>query len=278
MDWTRIDLVEDWTSGKRVKSTGEWTLWYENPGPSPESPHKALAWIDRLSPVRIEIATTGLIASETRCTGRTFVMATDVGDRSKSLIECDYCCPEPKRGIATTSETPPNLVERLDPEGEDTRRIATQILETFNELENYALHGIPIDIGRTIADYLEPRLSSEKRIRLPLRFDAAYRIQGIDTTYYYIEVKRNYYGQTRLEYPAYGFLQGWVHATADEVVWMKQDFSVTDLDMKGNEFATPVLFWRRGNVVDVLVNYHMFGRGGYSVFTMNNGILHESVH
>ena len=178
-DWSRIDLAEDWRNGVRVKSTGEWTVWYENPGPSPESPHKALAWIDRLSPVRIEIATTGLIASKPRCNHGygIFVMATDAGDRSKSLIECDYCCPEPKRGIATTSETPPNLVERLDPEGEDTRRIATQILESFNELENYALHGIPIDVGRTIADYLEPRLNSEKRIRIPLRFDAAYRIQ-----------------------------------------------------------------------------------------------------
>ena len=213
-DWSRIDLAEDWRNGVRVKSTGEWTVWYENPGPSSESPHKALAWIDRLSPVRIEIATTGLIASKPRCNhgDGIFAMATDAGDRSKSLIECDYCCPEPKRGMATTSKSPPDRVARLEIESGDGRRIAAQIKDTFNELEHKAFEGTHteyddksetfINTGKTLAEHLEPRLSAEKRIRLPLRFDDTFRVEGINATYYYIEVTRDYYKHLREEFLA----------------------------------------------------------------------------
>ena len=291
-DWSHIDLAEDWRNGTRVKSTGEWTLWYENPGPSPESPHRALSWIDRLSSVRIEIATTGVIASEPRCNhgDRIFAMATDAGDRSKSLIECDYCCPEPKRGFATTSNSPPDRVTRLDPESEDGRRIAAQILDTFNELENKALEGTPyyefddktfecIDTDKTLAEHLEPRLSAEKRFRLPLRFDKVFRIQGINTTYYYIEVNRSYYDQLREEcnegMTGYSLLQGWVLATADELVWLTQSFALTDPDMKGQQFDRPILFWRRGNVVDVLVNRSHWDGGWYIILTIDDDTVNE---
>ena len=290
--WSHIDLAEDWTMGKQVKSTGEWTLWYENPGPSPESPRRALSWIDRLSPVRIEIATTGLIGSEPRCNhgDRIFAMATDAGDRRKSLIECDYCCPEPKRGFATTANSPPNLVDRLDAESEDGRRIAAQILDTFNELENKALEGTPyyefddktfeyIDTDKTLAEHLEPRLGAQKRFRLPLRFDKVFRIQGINTTYYYIEVNRSYYDQLREEYhqgmAGHALLQGWVLATADELVWLTQTFALTDLDMKGQQFDRPILFWRRGNVVDVLVNRSHWDAGGYIILTIDDDTVNE---
>ena len=63
--WSSPDLVRDWKRGG--ESLGEWTLWYENPGPSPEDPSRAWRWIDRLSPARIGIGTTGLVGSEMLC-------------------------------------------------------------------------------------------------------------------------------------------------------------------------------------------------------------------
>jgi len=296
-DWSVIygkHLAEARRSGKRVKFPGEWTLWYENPGRSPESPRRALSWIDRLSPVRIEIATTGVIEVEASCGyGRMPAIATDAGDRSKSLIECDYCCPEPKRGIATTLESPPNLVERLDPEGEDSRRIAAQILETFNELENRALEETYYNYyddkteafiwtGETLAESVEPRLSAEKRRRLPLRFDAnyldaAFRVQGINATYYYIEVRRGYYEHLGEGFPGAALLQGWVRATDDELVWLTEDFSLTDDEDKTVQKERPILFWRRGNVVDVLVNRSHWEDVEYIILTIERDTVNEVV-
>ena len=296
-NWSGIDwkkLAENWRSGMRVKFPGEWTLWYENRGPSPESPRRALSWIDRLSQVRIEIATTGVIEVESPCNwGRILAIATDAGDRSKSLIECDNCCPEPKRGIATTLESPPNLVERLDPEGEDSRRIAARILETFNELENRAFDGTYhnyyddktqefIWTGKTLAEHVEPRLSAEKRNRLPLRFDANYRdatfrVQGVNANYYYIEVRRGYYEQLRAGFPYGALLQGWVRATDDDLVWLTEDFRLTDAEPKAGHRDRPILFWRRGNVVDVLVKRSHWEDVEYIILTIDNDTVNEVV-
>jgi len=275
-DWCRIDLAEDWRRGKRGKSTGKWTLWYENPGPSPESPHRSMAWIDRLSPVRIEIATTGLIASEPRCNHGygIFAMATDAGDRSKSLIECDYCCPEPKRGIATTSKSPPDRVARLDPENEEDRRIAEQIVDTFNELENRAFERTNPQTGRTLAEHVGPRLSAEKRISLPFVFDTV-RVRGINSTYYYIEVSRGYYEHLRKEFPYAALLQGWFRATADELVWMTQNFDLTYMEQKDIEYDTLILSWRHGNVVDVLFKRSQWGSGYFGILRIDNDTVNE---
>ena len=48
-------------------------------------------------------------------------------------------------GIATTGEPPPELVERLEPEGKDSRRIAAWARDVFNKLESQALTWSPIE-------------------------------------------------------------------------------------------------------------------------------------
>lgn len=192
-------------------------------------------------------------------------VSTDIGDRRASLIKCDNCCPEPKMGIATTGKSPPTLVDKLDPESEEVRRISAQILDTFNEFENKAFEQPHrkydektqevFDTGITLAEHLESRLSAEKRNRLPLRFDKAFRIQGINATFYYIEVTRSYEDQPREEegWAATGFLQGWVIATADELVRMTLKFALPGPDWKGEEFNTPIVFWTLGEDIAVLV-------------------------
>ena len=278
-DWSRVDLAEDWRSGRRVQSTGEWTLWYESSDPG--SP--------QLFPASIEIATTGLIATEPRCNygDRIFALATDAGDLRESLVTCKNCCPEPKRGIATTSKSPPDRVARLDPENEDDRRVAAQILDIFNELENKEFErtrheyddktGKFISTGKTIAEHVDPRLSSEKRIRLPFAFDDTIRVEGINTTYYYIEVTRGYYEQLKEEFPYAAFLQGWVRATADELVWMTQRFELTEMEQKDISYDTPILFWGHGDVVDVLFERSQWGSGYYGILRIDNDTVNELI-
>ena len=280
VSWSPPNLVEDWKRGRPgVRSLGEWTLWYENPGPTPEDPHRSEAWIDRLSPVRIGIAINGLVGSEMRCS-RNLALVTDAGDRRKSLIECDHCCPEPKRGIATTSKSPPGLVERLDPEGEESRRLTARVLDTFNELENKAFEETHHHrTGETLAEYTEPRLSAEKRMRLPLAVVvSAFRLQEANSTLYYIEMSRDYYRQLREEFPANAYIQGWVRATADELVWLTQSFAVTDPEPKALSWYTPIVFWRRATGFDLLVSHSEWEGERYGILTVKNGTVNDSVY
>jgi len=138
VDWSDINLWEERESGRSVnsmlKSMEEWTLWHEDPGPSPKSRDVALAWTDRLSPVRIGITADDVVKVdflEDSCLeGTALVLATDAEDRSKSLlIHCDNCCPKPKRGIETTAEPPPHLEERVDPQSQRGRRPACEAAE-----------------------------------------------------------------------------------------------------------------------------------------------------
>ena len=279
-DWSHIDLAEDWINGEQVKSTGEWTLWYERS--DPDSP--------QLSPASIEIATTGLIATEPRCNPRMFVLATDAGNLRESLVTCKYCCPEPKRGIATTSKSRPDLVASLDTEGAagrsiEARQIKAWILETFNDLEkkrfaqtHYAYDDKAddfINTGKTFAEYLEPRLSAEKRRGLPLELYASSRIQGAHATYYYFEVKRDYYEHLRQEFPAAAYLQGWVRASGDEMVWLTQKFAVTDPDPKEISWDDPILFWRHGNAIDVLSKRSQWESGYYGILRIENDTVNQ---
>lgn len=279
-DWSRIDLAEDWRNGTRVKSTGEWTLWYESSDPG--SP--------QLFPARIKIATTGLIATEPRCNARMFALATDARNLRESLVTCKYCCPEPKRGIATTSKSRPDLVAGLDTDGAagrsiEARQIKAWILESFNELEkkrfakpHYAYDDKTddfINTGKTLAEYLEPRLGAEKRRGLPLKFYDSSRIQGAHDTYYYVEVTRDYYEHLRQEFPAAAYLQGWVRATGDEMVWLTQNFAVTDPDPKEISWYAPILFWRHGNAIDVLFKCSQWGSGYYGILRIENETVNE---
>ena len=270
--WSSPDLVRDWKRGG--ESLGEWTLWYENPGPSPKYPWM---WTDRLSPVRIGIATTGLVGSEMLCS-RNLALATDAGDRRKSLIECDHCCPDPKRGIATTAESSPGLVERLEPKGEASRRMTAMVLDTFNELENQAFERTPYSYGTVEGKltYMEPWRDVEKRQKIPLGVRRILRIQEANSTLYYLELIRDFPIRPEVYFPANSFLQAWVRNTGDELVWITQSLSLTNADMKGNPSDTPIVFWRRGDVVALLVRRTGWESEDYLILTIKNDGVDES--
>lgn len=273
--WSSPDLVRDWKRGG--ESLGEWTLWYENPGPSPEDPSRAWRWIDRLSPARIGIGTTGLVGSEMLCS-RNLALATDAGDHRKSLIECDNCCPEPKRGIATTAKSPPGLVEGLDPKGEDRRRITAKVRDTFNELENQAFERTHSSYGTVDGQltYMELWRDVEKRQQIPLRVRSISRIQEANSALYYLELIRDFPIRPKVCFPANSFLRAWVRDTGDELVWITQSFRLSDADMKGAQFDTPIVFWRRRNVVDLLARRTGWESERYLILTIKNDGVDES--
>ena len=130
---------EDWNRGGGLSKS--WTLWFENTGPdSGRGPRKG--WAARLSPARRAIVATGLVRSPLTWSGGNLALATDAGDRVAVLIDCRIRVPEPRMGIATTGEPPPELVERLEPEGKDSRRIAAWARDVFNKLESQALEHV----------------------------------------------------------------------------------------------------------------------------------------
>ena len=275
--WAGIDLAEDWRVGRRIETKGEWTLWYETPEPCPDSRPMCGSWISRMAPVEIAISTTGLIPWEPRCIygDRIFALATDAEDLSESLITCDYCCPEPKRGFATTAKTRPDRVPAVNRQGADGKRITAWVLDTFNELERQRFqqrhytfdYGVDefIDTGKTLAEYLEPHLSTEKRRGVPLHYFTSSRIEGAGATYYYFEAKRSYYKHLEREFPSNAYLQGWVRDAGDGPVWMTQEFNVTDPEPKGLGWIYPIFFWRHRNLIYVLVKYSEWESGGFRV-------------
>jgi len=299
--WSEINLWEERESGRStksmLKSMEEWTLWYADPGPSPESRDIALAWIDRLSPVRIGITADDVVEvdfSEDSCLdGTALVLATDAEDRSKSLlIDCDNCCPKPKRGIATTAESRPHLTERVDPESESGRRILARITDTFNELEQKELEGIrhykiTFDAktgestthysGKTLAEHMDSLLSAEKRKRLPFHpyLKDIFRVEGINAAYYYIEVARSYYPHFKSDYWGYGKFQGWVRFDDDEPVWLTQHFLMTDPDSKQGDSVRPIVFWRHRNAVDLLFRRSYWEGGDHLILRIDNDTVKE---
>lgn len=167
----------------------------------------------------------------------------------------------------------------------EARQIKAWILETFNDLEkkrfaqtHYAYDGKTddfINTGKTLAEYLEPRLSAKKRRGLPLEFYDSSRIQGAHATYYYFEVKRDYYKHLEQGFPAAAYLQGWVRAAGDEMVWLTREFAVTDPDPKEISWDTPLLFWRHGNAIDVLVKRSEWESGLYLILKLANDTVDE---
>lgn len=109
------------------------------------------------------------------------------------------------------------------------------------------------------------------------------RVEGINTTYYYIDVVRDYSEYLKhLEgfFPSHTFLRGWVRASADELVWITQSFGTEDYfaDVhKSNYYDTPTFFWSRGNVVDVLIDRAMWEGGAYIILTIDNDTVNEVV-
>ena len=227
--------------------------------------------------------------------GTALVLATDAEDRSKSLlIDCDYCCPKPKRGIATTAESPPHLAERVDPESESGRRVLARITDTFNELEQKELEGIrhykiTFDAktgesithysGKTLAEHMDSLLSAEKRKRLPFHpyLKDIFRVEGINAAYYYIEVSRSYYPHFKSDYWGYGEFQGWVRFDDDEPVWLTQHFLMTDPDSKEGDSVRPIVFWRHGNAIDVLFRRSYWEGGDHLILRIDNDTVKELV-
>ena len=278
------DLVQDWKRGG--ERFGKWTLWYENPGPSPEDPYRPDGWVDRLSPARLGITATDLVGSKTHCSSN-LALATDAGDRRGSLIECDYCCPEPMRGIVTTSGPPPGLVERLDPEGEDSRRLTAKLLHTFNELENRAFKHRPYRLCYSAnGDLTDMELLDEnQRRKIPLRMRYAVRLREGESSLYNLTIIRDYPTSRGDSYPGYGLLGNWLRDTGDELEWVRQVFCLSPALPKPSpaeiEKAAgspiPIVFWRRATgEIDILYRSTGWESEGYFVSTTRKGTSHES--
>lgn len=278
-DWAIIALVHELSTftENQYQTTGEWTLWYEDSG------HMD----GQLSPVRIELATTGVISYEATCSAgpgaRTRVVATDAEDLSESREACSWCCPEDMRGIATTSKSRPDLVSSLDAEGcsIEARQVKAWLLRAFNELE-FNQFEKPyreydentesfVGTGKTLAEHLEPHWSAEERRDTRLKFLRFSRIQGDDATYYYFDVKRSYAPHL---HEGSAVLMGWVRDTGDEMAWLTQKFSLIAGSPKISR-DKPLLFWRHGGFIDVLVRQYWWEGGQHRLIRIEGDSVEE---
>lgn len=283
--WSSPDLVRDWKHEGEFR--GDWTLWYENRGPSPDDPYRPDAWIDRLSPVRIEIAATGLVGSESACY-KNLALATGAGDRRGSLIECDNCCPGPMRGIATNSGTRPGLVERLDPDGEESRNLTALLLDTFNDLENRAFKHKPYRLCYSVGDGPTDtgmHLNENQQQKIPLRMRDAIRLREGKSTLYKLTIMRHYPIAEGVSFPAFGLLETWLRDTGDELESVAQTFclapappNLSRAELDKTEFSSiPIVFWRRvTGEIDILYRSTGWESEDYEILTTKFGADYES--
>ncbi len=276
------NLPEVWNRGSG--SLKDWTLWLENPGPPfGDSRRKWHDWTARLSSGRTALAISGLVESEPLCS-KNLALITDAGDRSSSLIQCTSCCPNPKRGIATTSESPPELVERLGPEDEDAVNAATGVRNSFDAIEDQEVERLVSSFGSpgTIDGqlrYFGHWLSADRRHGIPLHVSKAFRIQLVDAAIYYLEINRDYPSPPEDEdvgCSGRSYLRTWVLANIrGELVSLLQDLLLTDCDMKGVSFDSPLVFWRHTPSIDLLVQRHGWESEDYLILTIDNRAVTE---
>lgn len=280
-DWSLITLIRKeatWTENQ-YHTSREWTLWLEGSG----------HYFEQLSPVQIELATTGVIPFEALCLGgpgaKTRVVATDAEDLSGSKVASSRGCPESPRGIATTSKTRPKQVTNVDIEGGsiEVRRVKTWLLEAFNELESnrfekphreYDMNsGRFVDTGKTVAEHLEPRWSAEERRDTPLKFHRFSRIQGNGAIYYYFDLTRSYAPHL---HEGSAVLMGWARATGDEMAWLTQSFFLIGGSPKISR-DKPLLFWRHGGAIDVFVRQYWWEGGQHRLVRIEDNTVEELV-
>ena len=272
-------LPEEWNRGGG--SLRNWTLWFENPGPSSENSQLPWEWVTRLSPGRTALTANGFVESKPLCS-KNLALATDAGDLRSSLIQRKNSCPDPKRGIATTAESPPGLVERLDLEGEDSRRIAARVQDIFNVLESQELDRVARMYGTVEGQlrYTGQWLDAGRRNEIPLRAKAAFRIREADAAIYYVEIVRDYRSASTsaVTCPGYSYLRTWVLDNDTDLVWFDQDFGMFDCDMKGASNDTPLVLWRDTTGVHLLVRRLGWESEDYLILTIDNGTVSERTY
>ena len=251
------NLPEEWHRGSG--SLQDWTLWFENPGPSTSSSRYRWEWVTGLSPRNTAVFADGLVKSAMKCS-QNLALSTDAGDLRSSLIECDNCCPEPKRGIATNGAVPPKLVERLEPEAELSQTIASRLTETFNALESEA---IGLDLGR--------------RQAIPLNVETAFRVREANSTIYYMEISRSDFDIERTDPRlCFSVLKSCVRTSADAgFTSIVNEFGLVDCDGKSGTSDTPVVYWEHRTGVDLLVRRLGYESEWFAILTIDESAVTE---
>ena len=271
------NLPEEWLGAS--ESPRNWTLWFENSGPSASGGPSRVEWIPGLSPADRRIVADGLVKSEMGCS-KNLALSTDAGDLRSSLISCDYCCPEPKRGVATTGAAP-KLVERLEPGADSSRRMASRAGRAFDLLESQAIkreaerQGVVDGQLRFTGQWLDSR----RRQAIPLRVQRAYRARGVNFTVSYLEISRPYGHSRKTDptfCPGYSLLKTWVRTgEGAEFTSINAEFLIVDCDGKTATSDTPVVYWEHGTGLDLLVRRLGWESEFYAVVTASDNAVTE---
>ncbi len=273
-----LELPAEWLGG--IGSLRDWTLWFENPGPQASNRRRSAEWTAGLSASGTPVVADGLVTSAMGCSSN-LALSTDLEDLRSSLIECDSCCPEPKRGIATTGPVPPELVERLEPEAALTRMIVMRLAQTFDLLESRAIEreserqGIVDGQLRHTGQWRDAR----RRQAIPLRVRRAFRVHEASPTIYYLEIQRSYDHVEREDpgfCPGFSLLKIWVRAgSGPELAAVDGEFLISDCDGKASTSNTPVLYWAHETGIDLLVRRLGWESEYYAIVTISEDTVSE---
>ena len=268
-------LPEHWIRGGG--SLEAWTLWIENPASSSTAGGVQSDWVTDLSTVDQGLAAHGLVTSSQLCS-RNLALATNAGDRRRSLIRCEYCCPEPKRGIATNSRIAPELVERLEAEDEQGGRVIGWARDVLDALEENAIARDALSQG-VIAGRLRHTgqwLDADRRRAAPLQ-TSTFRVWEPDASVYFVEITRNYgpFASTPgIDCPGFSALRAWVATdTHGKPTSLEQQLALVDCDGKGSRSDTPVVYWRHGTAIDILVRSLGYETEDYLILRVEAGEL-----
>lgn len=252
----------------------EWTLRFENPGPIEQDSRITYDWIERLAPGDTPFGTSELVESVSLCSTNLAIRTTL--EPKPELIVCEYCCPETKRGIATTGLSAPLAVEGVDPGGDEGRLIATLIAPRFGYLETQAVEaaiesGVPTDNGQLLGSG-QP-VGESDRADFPIRIDRVSRVPIEESLpVYYVEARRNY-GATATDAipcPGYSYLRTWIWPTPTSgVIVVDEDLQLFDCDMKGALYDTPLVYWPRDGAADVFFRQIGWESEAYGVITVS---------
>ena len=272
------DVPTEWHRGGG--SLRDWTLWFENLGPSPSHDHYSLDWPSEMIPSNTALVANGFLISNMHCS-QNFALSTNAPDLTALLLKGRSRCSEPKMGVATNSDNPPELVERLDLHSDLVHMIITHLTDTFDSLESEAVSVRSQEMGVTDGQLNEfgHWTDLKRRQELALSVKHAFRIQAHDASFYYFEIVRSYRNIERYKRslcPGYSLLRIWVReAENGEFISIQDRLSILDCDWKTFTSDTPMVYWNQQDRVDLLVRRRAWESEYFAILTIENGILSE---
>lgn len=271
------DLPEDWNRGGG--SLADWTLWFERSLPSSQERLYGYDWADQLLPAQTTFSPTALVETSKWC-AMNIALATNLGDRRSH--ERDSCFSS-RKGVATTAEFPPEKVERLDPQGENSQEILAGIEDIFNVIESESVEqqaAIPREGTDKEQLWSGQWLDADRRNEIPLEVREAFRIREANATIYYMEIVRPYQARWMKGCPTYSQLRTWVLVNNDDedLILLKQDFVMTWCDGMSARWNTPLVFWRHAASIDLLVRQRAYEGESYFILRISNGAATELTH